>query len=208
MIVCRVQGHPSRNALHDRLVRLLSPLQTEVLVHESDPPNPWENYRRCLDYQGDASHLLIVQDDAIPAPGFSAAVEKIAERHPDDPVCLFLGAFPASTATLVRRAKPTVRYVPLTQSSFMPLVCVLWPVAVARSFLTWSEGSRRMTRADDGNAARWLRATRQQVWVSVPSLVQHDDGQPSVKGGRSHVPWQEKWRQALFLADDASCYEW
>jgi hypothetical protein len=65
-----------------------------------------------------------------------------------------------------------------------------------------------MTRADDGNAARWVRATKQQVWVAVPSLVQHDDDTPSVKGGRDHVPWQESWRQALFLADDATAYDW
>jgi hypothetical protein len=65
-----------------------------------------------------------------------------------------------------------------------------------------------MTRADDGNAGRWVRSTKQQVLVAVPSIVQHDDGQPSVKGGRVHVPWAEKWRQALFLADDATRYDW
>lgn len=90
----------------------------------------------------------------------------------------------------------------------MPLVCVLWPTRVARSFLDWSTTARGMTRADDGNAARWLRATRTLVWVTVPSIVQHDDGQPSVKGGRDHVPWAESWRKALLLADDAGSYDW
>ncbi len=208
MIHCRIQAHPSRNRLHERLLRLLAPLPADLLVHSSDPPDPWANYRKCLDYRGSASHLLVVQDDAIPAPGFAAAVEKIAERHPDDPVCLFMGAFPSSTATRVRRSKPDVRYVPLGPTSFMPLVCVLWPVAAARSFLAWSTTAPRMTRADDGNAARWIRATKQQVWVTTPSIVQHDDGQPSVKGGRDHVPWAEKWRQALVLADDATQYDW
>ena len=178
------------------------------MVHTSEPPDPWSNYKRCLDYHGAASHLLIVQDDAIPAPGFSAATEKIATANPDTPVCLFLGAAPASTAAQARRAKPNVRYVPLGPSSFMPLVCVLWPTHVARSFLDWSAAARGMTRADDGNAARWMKATRQQVLVAVPSIVQHDDGEPSVKGGRAHVPWTEKWRQALLLADDATDYDW
>jgi hypothetical protein len=44
--------------------------------------------------------------------------------------------------------------------------------------------------------------------VAVPSIVQHDDAQPSVKGGRDHVPWAESWRQALLLADDAAAYDW
>lgn len=208
MIVCRVQAHPSRTHLHGRLLGLLEPLPVEVMVHESDPPDPWENYRRCLDYNGDASHLLVIQDDAIPAPGFSEAVTRIAARHPDTPVCLFLGALPSSAAAQARRAKPDVRYVPLTVGSFVPLVAVLWPVAAARSFLRWSETARGMTRADDGNAAKWARATRQQIIVAVPSIVQHDDDAPSVKGGRSHTPWAESWRHALLLAEDATAYEW
>ena len=203
-----MQAHPSRNALHERLVRLLAPLQAEVLLHDSEPRDPWANYRQCLDYRGDASHILIVQDDAIPCEGFAAAVGQVAERWPDTPVCLFLGAFPASTAARVRRAKPDVRYVALGPSSFVPLVCVLWPTHVARSFHAWSSAARGMTRADDGNAARWMKATRTQIMVSVPSLVEHDDYTPSVKGGRDHVPGAEAWRRSLMLADDASCYDW
>jgi hypothetical protein len=208
VIHCRIQAHPSRTHLHERLLALLAPLSADVMVHESVPPDPWENYRRCLDYHGDASHLLILQDDSMPVHNFGITLPRIAATHPDDPVCLFMGAFPASTAARARRAAPNVRYVPLGPSSFMPLVCVLWPVHVARSFLTWSETARGMTRADDGNAARWVRATRQQVLVTVPSIVQHDDGEPSVKGGRDHKPWAESWRQALLLADDAASYDW
>jgi hypothetical protein len=208
VIHCRIQAHPSRTHLHERLLTLLKPLSADVMLHESVPPDPWHNYRQCLAYQGDATHLLIIQDDGVPAPGFADAAQRIAAANPDTPVCLFMGAFPASTASRVRRVGTDVRYVPLGPSSFMPLVCVLWPVHVARSFLAWTETARGMTRADDGNAARWMRATRQQIMVSVPSIVQHDDGEPSVKGGRSHVPWAESWRQALLLADDATRYEW
>ena len=211
MIIARIQAHPSRNGLHDRLKRLLSPLPTELFVHQSDPPDPWSGYKRCLtDIPSEVRHLLVVQDDAIPVAGFAAAVGRIAERHPNDPVCLFMGALPASTATLVRRAKPDVRYVPLMPAAFMPLICVLWPADVARSFLTWTETARGMSRGDDNNAGRWYRSCsrRQQVWVTVPSLVRHDDGQPSVKGGRAHTPWAESWRQALFLAANGDDYEW
>lgn len=194
--------------MHERLRGALSPLPTETVVHQSEPPNPWDGYKQCLDYQGDSPFLLIVQDDSLPVPGFAHAAQQIATRNPDTPVCLFMGAFPASTATRVRRATPEVRYVPLGPSSFMPLVCVLWPTHVARRFLDWTATARGMTRADDGNAAKWLRHTKQQALVAVPSLVQHDDDQPSVKGGRDHVPWREAWRQALLLADDATKYDW
>lgn len=208
MIHCRIQAHPSRNGIHQRLIDALAPIPCEVMIHESDPPDPWHNYQRCLDYNGEASHLLVVQDDAIPVHGFAFAAAKIGAANPDVPVCLFMGAFPASTAARIRRTKPDVRYVPLGPSSFMPLVCVLWPTHVARRFLEWSRTAHGMTRADDGNAGRWMKATRQQILVAVPSIVQHDDGQPSVKGGREHVPWAEAWRRALYLADDATSYDW
>jgi hypothetical protein len=95
------------------------------------------------------------------------------------------------------------RFVSLTSASFVPLVAVLWPLRVAQAFLHWSH-TAKTTRADDGNAARWARRTKQQFLVSVPSLVEHNDFTPSVKGGRDHIPGAESWRRALFLSKDGS----
>ena len=131
-------------------------------------------------------------------------MEAIAEANPETPVCLFMGTMPAAAAATARRAWGKKRYVSLGPSSFMPLVCVLWPRRKADDFMHWASHQRHLTRADDGNAAKWVRATKQQILVSVPSLVQHDDSQPTVKGGRDHVPWKESWRQALFLSVDGS----
>jgi hypothetical protein len=105
------------------------------------------------------------------------------------------------------------RYVPLRNTTFVPLVAVLWPVQVAQKFLEWAESTpRKITRADDGNAARFMRYTRQQFLVSVPSLVEHNDFVPSVNGGprqaRKHKPGKEAWRHAHLLAEDAALYEW
>ena len=55
---------------------------------------------------------------------------------------------------------------------------------------------RRITRADDGNAARFMRYAPQQFMVSVPSLVEHNDFMPSVKGGASR-PRQAQAGQVL-----------
>ena len=134
----------------------------------------------------------------------------VAERHPSTPVCLFLGAAPASTASMARRAwLRNRRYTPLLNTSFVPLVAVLWPRRVAQEFLKWSEGwEHKMTRADDGNAGRFMRTTKQPFLCTVPSLVEHNDYVPSVKGGREHIPGKESWRHAVLLADDALAYEW
>lgn len=178
------------------------------MEHSSDPPDPWAGYKACLTDLPDCSHVLIAQDDCQPCANFAPALEKIAEKHPSTPVCLFLGAYPAATAAQARKAMMKGQlYVPLGPTSFVPLVCVLWPRLKAQEFFHWS-GSQSMTRADDGNAAKWMRRTKQQFMVTVPSLVEHNDFIPSVKGGREHKPGLEAWRHAVFIAEDALSYSW
>jgi hypothetical protein len=204
----RIQSHPSRRDLLPDLLERLEPLPVEIRVHESIPPDPWAGYRQCLKDIPECSHLLILQDDALPCTNFPEALRQVAERHPDVPVCLFLGGAPSSTAAQARRAMVKGRrYTPLLNSSFVPLVCTLWPKRCAEAFLDWSRSSKT-TRADDGNAARFMKATKTPFLVSVPSLVEHDDGQPSVKGGRTHTPWKESWRRAVLLASDGLDYDW
>ena len=206
VIHARVQAHPARAHLHQALIEHLHPLHVEVSSHSSDPPDPWAGYRKCLSDLPACDHVLIVQDDVLPCKNFAPAVEQIAERWPEFPVCLFMGTVPAGTAGKARIAmKNDKRYVLLGPSPVFPLVAVLWPKAKAEQFLEWSRHAK-MTRADDNNAAKWLQRTKQQVMVSVPSLVEHDDFQPSVKGGRDSQG--ESWRRALFVAEDGLNYEW
>lgn len=141
----------------------------------------------------------------LPCRNFAAGVEQIAERHPNTPVCLFMGGMPRNVAVAAGRALTKgERYVTLTASPFMPIPCVLWPKQKAREFLYWARSARGMTRADDGNAGKWVRATKQQVLVSVPSLAEHDERQPSVKGSNN----KGVWCRAAYLAEDALDYQW
>jgi hypothetical protein len=104
------------------------------------------------------------------------------------------------------------RYVHLGPASFVPLVAVLWPREKAEAFLDWSQTAKKITRSDDGNASRWVRSTNEVFMVSVPSLVEHNDFVPSVKGGpgqaRRHKPGKESWRSAALLAEDGAAYKW
>lgn len=206
----RVQHHPARKALVDRLLHHLEPLPgTEVVEHSSQPPDPWEGYKLCLTDLPDCTHVLVLQDDAMPVPGFAQAVQAIAEHHPDRPVCLWMSAIPAATAGRIRRSFPKQRYVPLGPANFVPLVAVLWPRELAVRFMVWSETAARMTRADDANVARWMRQEKIEFQVAVPSICEHDDWTPSVKGGsRGESHGAASDRVALLLAEDATQYDW
>lgn len=136
---------------------------------------------------------------------FGATVQQIAQ---DVPVVLFLGGFPGGTARRFMRAlMRNQRYIDLHRSPIVPLVAVLWPKAKAQEFLEWGE-TAKTTRADDGNAGRWHRDTGQQIKVCVPSLVQHPDLVPSVKGGMQARWGKDKQRVAVSFAEDGLAYEW
>jgi hypothetical protein len=119
-----------------------------------------------------------------------------------------MGAIPAACAARAKRAYGKQTTIPLGPANIVPLVAVLWPRQAAVEFLEWSETAARITRADDGNAGRWMRQTRQEFMVCVPSICEHDDFTPTVKGGRPETNGMDRTRVALLLADDASRYQW
>lgn len=94
----------------------------------------------------------------------------------------------------------------------MPVVAVLWPIDKLVEFAAWSEENpwlpaQREPRSDDAMAGRWKMVTRQTVWASVPSIVQHPDEEPSTIG-RTAQWGKDRGRVAALLADDASDYDW
>lgn len=173
------------------------------MEHSSQPPDPWAGYKLCLQDLPDCSHVLVIQDDAIPAVGFTDVLPTIAAENPDRPVCLWMSAMPAACAARARKAYGRQRYVPLGATPFVPLVAVLWPRHLPAQLLNWSQNVRSMTRADDGNIARWARAEKIEFMVTVPSLVEHDDFTPTVKGGRPETQGRDRGRVAMLLASDA-----
>lgn len=207
-ILARIQAHPARSHLHQPLAKSLG-LPTEICLHESDPPDPWGGYRACLSAIPEwVTHLLVIQDDAVVCRNFAGAVDCISFSNPDVPVVLFLGGFPQGTAKRFTRALIRKQsYVTLHRSPIVPLVAVLWPKAKAEEFLLWSQ-THKTTRADDGNAARWHADTNQEILVAVPSLVDHPDLVPSVKGGQKARWGKDKNRVAIHVAEDGLLHNW
>jgi hypothetical protein len=215
LIHCRVQHHPSRADLIPGLLQRLEPLPVEVITHSSVPPNPWHGYRACLTDIPPCSHLLIVQDDAVPVPNFAPALEQVAASNPDTPVSLWLSSQPGGTAARARQAMMRgKRYVWFGYTRYVYLVAMLWPRRKALDFLAWAESGAKISgsrepRADDGIVANWAKATKQEIRVSVPSLVEHPDVVDSVKGGSQKASGgKDSARVALFLAADALDYKW
>jgi hypothetical protein len=201
--------------MHPALVESLAPLEVEVSLHSSTPPNPWLGYRQALDFQpAGISHILVIQDDSVVCQNFAAAVTQVAEANPETPTCLFLAYLPRVTASSATRAlKLNQRYCDVNFRDFVPAIAILWPVHKAQEMLAWTAENPKLPgspnpRSDDAIIGVWMRRTRQRIRATVPSLVQHPDQVVSLIG-RRHAWGKDRGRVALYFCDgDPLNYDW
>lgn len=205
----RVQAHYTREELLPGLLERLAPLEAEVIM--DDPAatirSPWRTYLRCVSEPWTGTHLLVIQDDALPAVGFAGALERAIEARPDRVLCLFMHGIPPQIADRVRAGEPG-SFVELHAMSFLPAVATVWPRAAADKLVRWGKGPSvsKTQRADD--AVLWTFAKRHAggALVTVPSIVEHPDEVPSVMRGRATN--KPSWRKAARFADDATGITW
>jgi hypothetical protein len=213
-LAARVQAHPSRRELRERLLPGLAGMPVEVIETAFEPPNPWHGYLECLrDPPVDCTHLLIVQDDTIACRNLPPAVETIVGLEPTVPICLFLGLLPMRTRSEALRAGVRgENFVTVHQGDFMPVVAVVWPVAKALEFRDWGTDRNRLRhkngqvfveRSDDAMGGRWMRQTRQRVIATIPSLIEHPDDAVSTiarnNTGRTALFWHGPEWDALSI---------
>lgn len=189
-IAVRVQSHPSRRECRERLLASLDGLLVQVVEDNSQPPNPWHGYQKCLSDLRGYSHVLVIQDDALVCRNFAAAVSQIVAARPKDIVSLFVGGLRNRTTQHFNMALGRGdRYSEVYFRDIHHVVAVLWPAPLAKVFLDWSRthavpGMPR-PRSDDAVFGAWARTTRSNVLCTVPSLVEHPDDVKSTVGLRA-----------------------
>lgn len=210
-----MQSVPARREIRKRLLASLP----QAIVVEDDgppPPNPWRGYQRCLrSIPEQATHAVVIQDDAIVCRNFVAAVERIADAVPEHPVCLFIPAkIMRSERVALRALKAGQRFVQLLPHDFLPVVATLWPRAKAEHLLAWAQTAKLPgmpnPRSDDAVAGHWMRTQKQAVYATLPSLVEHPDDVEPVKGGHHRArAGADRSRSALsFCTGDPLLIEW
>jgi hypothetical protein len=150
-----------------------------------DPGGPktstWRTHRLCLEQVGDASHLLVIQDDAWPCDGFDEAVVSAVEERPEAVVCLFTPGASNALRAFEQARRRGDRWVPWRAGPYVPLVATVYPAEVARAIPAFADSRKiHVGRADDAVIATYVRAHRIPVYCTVPCLVQHRDELPSV----------------------------
>lgn len=182
-----VQHHPARAHLLPTLLPLLGECDVITDPEPDGKRAPIRTYLACLRAMPPwASHSLIVQDDVRPCTWFRGhAVAAIRER-PESIVALFLGGAPVRSARLAQQAhRRGERWSRLHRSDWCPTVATVWPRSVAQAFLDFAVARPPTGTGDDSVVGEFVRANDVPVWVTVPSLVQHPDVEPSLIGRRA-----------------------
>jgi hypothetical protein len=196
-----VQHVASRAPILSRLTDAVAPLDVRIVADEGEKPDPWRGYQRCLREALEAGHdhAIIVQDDAIPCFDFACHLRCVIAAEPNAALVLFLAAQPRLTAhgaTAARQARNP--FAVLHSRDWMPAVAVSYPLAMVEQILAWANKvGGRHSRSDDHMLGRWARETKARVLVTVPSLVEHPDDQPSVIGNGNGSHGRNPSRVAL-----------
>lgn len=197
-----VQHHPRRAHLLSRF----APLDPAICTDQDPdgPARPWDTYRECLTQPGE--HLVILQDDALPAIGFTAAVDAIITAHPSEIICLYHGRHPHHTyLQMLRAAEACQRYARIDPVQWLPLVGVIWPGDLANQ-AAGDIGDPALGYADDGLIAAWMHKHQLTALVTIPNIVQHDDSVPTLM--RMTHTRSSRSAQCWIGAEDASLIDW
>lgn len=192
MISYAIQHHPSRADLLYRSAHINPDVVTDPFP--VDPKrNPWRTYRTALELTPpEATHRVVIQDDAELCADFTWAVEGAVKARPDNILCLFVPTTLTQGARKLRAAcAADESFVALDPREWCPVVAVCWPVTLIPPFLAWADTkgySINKLRADDAIVGQFARETSNWIYATVPSLVEHPDDVESTINTRTATP--------------------
>ncbi|MGP3983158.1 hypothetical protein [Streptomyces sp. KR80] len=206
-----VMGHPRRQESAKALIAQ-APDGLLQLALDPDPDGPPTALRSAMTawsaVTSEATHHLVLQDDAVPCAGFFDRVHEIVRAAPDAALAFFTSWNSRNGAAVRMGALLGARWVEATRE-YTPTVALVLPARLASGFADYA---RRHADGwpDDVVMQRYLRAHRVPTYLTVPNLVEHDDF-PSVAGNDHHglrraacygeAPRGADWRLSSGLAD-------
>ncbi|QBI53407.1 hypothetical protein [Streptomonospora litoralis] len=200
-----VMAHRTREAFVPELLERLD-REAEVIWDRRD--DRWDTGRRAmLAYDREATHHLVLQDDAVLPRDLVAGVERALDHVPapagtPTPLCLYAGRirpFRTYVERLVDQARQTTSWLSMAQLHWG--VGIVLPTEVIEDCIAW--GDRREDIANyDKRISRYLDTQRITVWYPWPSLVDHRDSPSLVPGRTSRGRYAHR-----FIGADASALD-
>lgn len=170
----RVVTHHSRRQMGSALAKSVR----GILLEDDGTLGEYENHRRAWADFGltSATHVCVLQDDAIPIPGFIDTIHEAIASRPDDLVSLYVGTGRPGPDDALQRAQANAdRYggAWLEDINLMWGVGVVMPAERAHQFSQWTPPA--LDYYDNRLGNWWYRVTGRKAQYTWPSLVDHAD---------------------------------
>ncbi len=213
-----VMAHPIREPFVKELIKGL--LWSVVWDEKQDRIDT--GLRSLQAYDSNASHHMVIQDDAIPCGDLMEALEDIVTLHPGLPLSLYVGGRDAVLQSF-KMAKAHGASLLLGRFA-MRGVASVWPTEMLPDLIQSYTASTHPNY--DGRLTEWLNKVGQPVMYTVPSLVDHRpaDESPSLISGRTgsrsavlslgptDSAAERDWSKMLDFSAELKCkhhkYEW
>lgn len=178
-----VMAHPKRKTFIPELLAALD--RPATVVWDAGDNNRWNTGRRAmLARDPQATHHLVLQDDAVTCRDLIAGVERALKSVPDgSPVSLYCGRtrpYRELVKQLVGRATRDTSWLTMAQLHWG--VGIVMPTKWIGEMVAWCD-QRTDVANYDKRISRWIQQRRLSVFYAWPSLVDHRDS-PSLVPGR------------------------
>lgn len=180
-----IMAHPRRAAFVPELTTALD--RDAEVVWDDGSNSRWGTGRRALlAYDPDATHHLVIQDDAVIPRDLAAGAEAALKHTPGDvPLCLYVGRvrpYREMVTEYVRKAGAGASWLVMDRLNWG--VAVVIPTIYIDDLVAWCDGGRIPNY--DSRMSAWFEAEGIPVWYPWPSLVDHRES-PSLVPGRGHA---------------------
>lgn len=196
-----IMAHPRRQRFVGELIGRLDGPASVTWDRLNDR---WETGRRSLlAVDPEATHHLVLQDDAVICRDLLAGAARAVREHPDTPISLYLGRqrpHGAKFVKIVAAAKAAgERWVVFPELCWG--VALIVPRPLIDPIVSFGDAHPRIANYDK-RISHFLESERIMTWYTVPSLVDHRAGaeNPSLIPGRTGANRVAHW----FIGADAS----
>ena len=141
--------------------------EVDVFV-DNDRLGPWNSWMALtmrLALESDAMHFVLLDDDLKLCPEFTTVVERLIDQRPND----VMGLYANTTSALAAEGGWLV-------SKALWACALIWPRKLFFDFCIWQGANLDQAKAgrhDDVRVAYWLKHTKRDIYMPVPSLVDH-----------------------------------
>jgi hypothetical protein len=194
-----VVAHASREEM---AMTLKDKVNADAVFMDDGSLGEWKNHELAWKFaqKSKKSHAVILQDDAMPVDNFRKHVLDAVEQKPHALISLYVGTHRPRK----EQVEKAVEQADKIKASWLMADTLMWGVGVVVPTALIPEifSTVRLSKLPyDQRVGRWAELTKNNVYYTWPSLVDHAD-EPTVVKGRS------KQRQGARVAHKVGVPEW